>query len=112
MSPMASAIQFAGPQKDLRGRLRQHGLGVVAVAGFELAAALEAEDERIVRLAVFGDGGVQLWEPLQAGELVEDKPRATGMGLPLVHESQDQGVQPEADQGHEAGARFRRAGQE
>src|SRR3989304_2245280 len=33
---------LAGPQKDLRGRLRQHGLGVVAVAGFELAAALEA----------------------------------------------------------------------
>ena len=39
-------VRFARAKKDLRRRLREHRLGVVAVAGFELTASLEAEHDR------------------------------------------------------------------
>ena len=40
--------RFTGAQKDLGGRLRQHRLRVVAVARFELTAALETEYHGVV----------------------------------------------------------------
>ena len=84
MSPMAWAIHLAARgslvrKKDLRRGLRQHGLGVVAVSGFQLTAALEAEHDGVVGLAVLRDGGVQLRQPLQTREFVEDEPRAPWM---------------------------------
>ena len=52
--------RLAGAQKYLGGWLREHRFGIVAVAGLHLAAALKAENNRVLRFAVFGDGGVQL----------------------------------------------------
>ena len=40
--------RLGGAQEDFRGRLREHGLGILAVAGFHLAAALEAENDRVL----------------------------------------------------------------
>src|SRR6266852_5310694 len=54
------ALWLACPQKDLRTRLREHHLGVQSVMLLQLAASLKAQNDRIVRLAVPGDGIVQL----------------------------------------------------
>src|SRR5262245_33431666 len=81
----------------------------MAVASLELTATLKSEDHWVVGLAVLGNRGVQLREPLQTRQFVEDEPRPARMGLPLIHQAQDERVEPQADQGHEAGTRFRRA---
>src|SRR6266851_2784452 len=41
-------VRFAGAQEDFCRGLRQHGLGLVAVARLQLAASLEAKDYRII----------------------------------------------------------------
>ena len=97
------------PEEDLGRGLRQHRFGVVAVPGLELTAALEPEHDGVVGLAVLGDRGVQLRQALETRQLVEDEPRASGMGLALVHQAQDERVEPEADQRHQARPRFRGA---
>jgi hypothetical protein len=79
-------VRLAGAEKDLGRRLRKHRLGIVAVPGFELAPALEPQHDRIVRLPVFRDSGVQLRQPLQARELVEDEPHGLTTRLSPIHE--------------------------
>jgi len=51
---------FGGLEEDLRRRLREHGLGVLPVAFFKLAATLEAEHNGVSILAILGDGGMEL----------------------------------------------------
>ena len=70
--------------------------------GFKLAAPLESEDNRIVRLPVFGDGGMELRQPWRAREFVEDEPHRPMTRLATVHQPQDQHVKPEAGERHEA----------
>jgi len=53
-------------EEDLGGRLREHSLGVFAVASLKLTTALEAKYHRVVRFPVLGNGCVELREPLQA----------------------------------------------
>ena len=67
-------IRFGCLEKDFGRRLREHDLGQVAVDDFQLRFALEAEHDRIARLAVLRDGGMELRQLLQAGQLVEHKP--------------------------------------
>lgn len=108
--PLGGA-RLAGPEEDLRRRLRQHRLGVVAVPRLELAPSLEPQDNRIVRLPVLGHGRVELRQALEAGELVEDEPhRSVGL-LTAGHQAQHEHVEPEAGQRHQPGARLRCAGQ-
>jgi len=57
-------VRLSGAKKDLGGWLRQHSLGLVAITGFELAAALEAKHKGDVGFAVLGNGGVQLRQSL------------------------------------------------
>src|SRR5258706_7352559 len=73
----------------------------MAVSRFELAAPLKPEHDGIVRLPVLGDGRVELGQPLQARELVEDKPHGPMAWLPAVHQPQYQHVEPQAGEGHE-----------
>ena len=68
-------------EEDLRGGLREHDLGEVAVDDFQLRLALETENDRVARFAILGDGGVQLRQLLQAGQLVEHKPDRTLSGV-------------------------------
>ena len=105
-------VRLAGAEKDLRRGLRQHRLGVVAVARFELAPSLEAEHDRIVRLPVLGHGGVELRQPLQARELVEDEPDRPMTGLAAVHQPQHEHVEPQARERHETRACLWRAREE
>src|SRR2546428_2915724 len=77
-------MRLARAEEDLRGRLRQHGFRVVSVPSFELAAPLEAQDDRIVRLSVFGDGGMELRQPLQTRQFIEHEPHRTLTRLPKL----------------------------
>ena len=61
-------------RKIFGGRLREHDLGEVAVDDFQLRLALESEHDWIARFAVLRDGGMQLRQLLQAGQLIEHKP--------------------------------------
>ena len=54
-------------RRNLGGRLGEHHLGQVAIDGFELGLALNAEDERVLALSVLSERCAQLREPLQAG---------------------------------------------
>src|SRR5437870_2373000 len=71
--PFGSA-RLRGPQEDFGGRLRQHSLCILAVTSLHLAAALETENDRILRFPILCDGCVKLRKPLQASQLVDDKP--------------------------------------
>jgi hypothetical protein len=75
-------MRFTRAQEDFRRGLREHGFGVVTVPRLELAAPLETHDYRVVRFPVFGDGRVQLWESLQARELVQHEHVGCGRGCP------------------------------
>jgi hypothetical protein len=70
---------------------------------------LEAEHHRIVRLTVFGHGRVELREPLQAGELVEDEPDRPMTGWAAVHQPQHEHLEPQARKRDETDARLGRA---
>src|SRR5437899_20812 len=62
-SPIVSEIHFAAcgsrAKKDLRRRLGQHRLGIMAIPRFELTPSLKPEHHGIVRLPVFRDGRVE-----------------------------------------------------
>src|ERR1017187_4353445 len=82
-------------QKHLRRGLREHGLGVLAVAFFHLAAALKPHHNRVPVLAVFGEGGMKLWQLVEAGQLVNDEPNRLYLGVFAVsHHAQNEQVQP------------------
>src|SRR5579871_664666 len=66
--------RLAGAKEDFCCRLRQHRFGVMTVPALELATTLEAKDNGVVGLAVLGDRGVELRQPLQAREFVENEP--------------------------------------
>src|SRR5437773_3036834 len=68
------ALWLTCPQKDLGSRLREHHLGVQPVMLLQLAASLKAQNYRVVRLAVPGDGIVQLGQFLQKRNLVQNEP--------------------------------------
>src|SRR5439155_3171482 len=51
-------VRFAGAKEDFCRGLRQHGLGLMAVARLQLAAPLEAKHYRIIRFAVLRNGSV------------------------------------------------------
>jgi hypothetical protein len=75
----------------------------MTVPRLQLATPLEAEHDRIVRLAVLGNGRVELRQALQAGELVEDEPDGPMGRAPGGHEPQD--VQRLKQQLHDRAAR-------
>jgi hypothetical protein len=66
--------RLGGAEEDLRGWLREHGLGVFAVTRLHLTATLKAQDDGILRFPILGDGGMKLRQPLQSGQLVDDEP--------------------------------------
>src|SRR4051812_16780101 len=68
------STRFGRTQEYLGGWLRQHCLGILAIASFHLASTLESEDDRILRLAILCDGGVKLRKALQAGQFVDHEP--------------------------------------
>ena len=86
--------RLRGPKEDFRSGLREHGLGILAVPGFHLAATLEAENHRILRFSVLGYRGMKLRQALQAGQFVDDKPDWFLVRHRLVQEAQNQGVDP------------------
>src|SRR5207249_7835412 len=83
----------------------------MAVPRFELAPALECEDDRSIRLPIFGHGGVELRQALQAGELVEDEPHRAMTGLATIHQPEEH-VEPETRERHHTRPRFGRAREE
>jgi hypothetical protein len=85
---------FGCLEEDFRRRLREHGLGVLAVAFFELAASLEAEDDRVSVLAILGHGSMELGQFVEAGELVEYEPDRLGRVRTWLHHAQDEQVEP------------------
>ena len=99
-------VRFARAEEDFGRRLRQHGLGIEPVPLRQLRPPLEAEDERTIALAGLGHRRVELREPLEARELVDDKPRAPAGRLRLIHQAQHERVQPETGERDESGARF------
>src|SRR5213083_2179570 len=68
------ALRLTRPQKNLRTRLREHDFGIESVMLLQLAASLKAQNNRVVRLAVPGDGIVQLGQFLQKRNLVQNEP--------------------------------------
>ena len=68
------------------------------------------KDLRHLRFPVFGHRGVELGQPLQAGELVEDEPHRSMTGPAAVHQPQHKHVEPEAREWNETGTCFRRTG--
>jgi len=76
-------------------RLREHGLGVLDIAFFELAAPLKAEHDGISILAILSHGGMELSHFLEAGELVEDEP--DGLGWVQLKEKQKVGILVETE---------------
>ena len=67
-----------------------HHLGQPVVDVIDLGLALEAKDNWVAALAVFGDGGVKLREPLKAGQLVDHKPNLFLPGFRLAEKAQDE----------------------
>ena len=88
------STRFGGPQKDFGGRLRQHGLCILTVTGFHLAPALEAKNDRVLRFPILGDCCVKLRQPLQAGQLIDDKPHRFLIEHRLVKKAQNQSIDP------------------
>src|SRR6266851_9431459 len=69
-------LWLARPQKNLRARPREHHLGVQPVMLLQLAASLKAQNYRVVRFAIPGDGIVQLGQFLRKRNLVQNEPHA------------------------------------
>src|ERR1035441_6936998 len=89
---------LGGAEEDFRSGLREHGLGIFPVAGLHLATSLKAKDDRVLRLAILGDGGMKLRQPLQAGQLVDDEPDRFLVRHGLVQEAQNERVNPQTDE--------------
>src|SRR5580658_1356395 len=67
-------MRFRGFEKDLCRRLGQHGLRIFSIALLKLATALEAEHNRVARLASFCDRRMKLWQLVETGEFIENEP--------------------------------------
>ena len=65
----------------------------------KLGLALEAKHQRVLRFSVFGDGGMELRQTLQTGQLVQHKPDRMLALFRLIQETQNEQVNPEAMQG-------------
>ena len=91
-------LWLRGFQEDFGGRLREHHLGHVAVDELKLGLALEAKHKRVLRFPVLGDGGVELRQALQAGQLVQHKPDRVLAFLRFIQETQNQQVNPQTMQ--------------
>ena len=116
-SPMVSEIHFAACGSLVRRKILVAGCESIASASWPYRVSSwlrpwNAEHDRIVRLPVFRDGGVELRQPLQARELVEDEPHGSATGLSTIHQPQHQHVEPQARERHEACPRLRRAREE
>ena len=85
-------------EEDLSGGLREHDLGQVPIDDFQLGLALETQNEWVAGLAILGDGGVQLWQLLQAGQLVDDKPHRMLLGLGRAEQPQNEHIDPKTVQ--------------
>ncbi len=73
ISPRVSEIHLAARGSEVLKKIfvagcEEHGLGVLAVAFFELATSLKAEDDGVSVLAIFGHGGMELGQFIEAGE--------------------------------------------
>ena len=100
-------VRFARAEEDFGRRLREHGLGIEPIPLRQLRPPLEAEDERAIALAGLRHGRVELRQPLEAGEFVDDKPRAPAGRLRLIHQAEHERIQPQTGERDESGARFR-----
>ena len=60
--------------EDFGSGLGEHDLRQMTIDHLKLGLALESKHERVLALPVLGDGGVELRELLQAGQLVDHKP--------------------------------------
>src|SRR5260370_38201501 len=76
------------PQEYLGGGLREHGLSILPVPSFHLAATLEAEDDGILRFPVFGDSGMKLRQTLQTGQFIDHKPNRILAGHRFIQEDE------------------------
>src|ERR1700730_14103195 len=81
------SVRCARAEEDFGRRLRQHRLGIEPVALRQLRPPLEAKYERTIALAGLGHRRVQLREPLQARELVDDKPGSPAGRLRPVYQA-------------------------
>src|SRR5579875_482103 len=107
-----SRPRFARPQEDPGPRLREHGFGLLPVAGFHLAFALKANDEPRIRLAALGQSQRQRRQHIKAREFVENYPDRPLSISGLGREPENQEIEPETQQGPKPLPRLRRAGQE
>jgi hypothetical protein len=87
-------LRFARLEIDFRGGLRQQRLRDMAVQRLDLRLALEAENHRAIRFPALSDRRRQLWQPLQAGQLVKDEPRLALVCRSIVHRAQHEQVKP------------------
>ena len=67
-------VRLGGAEDELRGRLREHYFGKMAVDGFELGLPLVAKDDGIVALAALRQRGMELRKTLEAGQLIDHQP--------------------------------------
>src|ERR1700733_14604558 len=97
-------------QKNLRCRLGQHGLRVFAITLLKLAAALEAEHNRVARLTCFCYRSMKLRQLVETGEFIQNEPYRLGPMERGLHRAEDQHVKPRAMQRKDllAGSRPRR----
>ena len=75
-------------------RLGQHDLSQMAVEVFQLGLALETQNDRILALAIFCNGRVELRQLLQTRQLIDHEPCPLLAILRFVQEAQDQQVDP------------------
>src|SRR6202034_2200554 len=78
--------------------LREHDFGKVSVYDLQLGLSLKSENERVLGFPVFGDGGMELREPLQAGKLVQNEPYGSLFVLRRGQQPHDEQVDPKAMQ--------------
>src|SRR5713226_319264 len=104
-------VRLARAQEDFRRRLRHHRFRFVPITHFQLAASLETQHHRIVGFAVLRDRRVQLRQPLQGRQLVQNEPYRTRTHAALIHQTQHEHVQPQTDERREGLPRVRRAGE-
>src|SRR6266853_6758881 len=81
-------MRLARAQEDFRRRLRHHRLRFVAVTHFQLAASLKTQHDWIVGFAVLRDRRVQLRQPLQGRQFVQNEPHRTRTHAALIHQAQ------------------------
>jgi hypothetical protein len=95
--PFGSA-RLRDSQEDFGGGLRQHCLCILTVTGLHLAPALESKNDRILRFPILGDGCVKLRQPLQAGQLVYNKPHRLPIEHWFIEKAQNQCIDPQTNE--------------